>query len=67
MIHTVHIDDSTNNGKRLVQEMRKNNEGIVFEEKDKVAEAPAGYMTSEEFRKETKKDLNHLCNKYGLL
>lgn len=31
MIHTVHIDDSTENGKRLLEEIRKNNEGIELE------------------------------------
>jgi len=49
MIHTVYIDDSTSNGKRMLEEMRKNNEGIEFEENNisAVAEPAVEYVKSD--------------------
>jgi hypothetical protein len=84
MIHTVYIDDSTVNGRRVLEDMQKNNEGIEFEENNiSVAAEPvveyvksgeknmndtsAEYMTSDEFRKKSRKDIDNLCKKYGLL
>ncbi|MDR3705047.1 MAG: hypothetical protein P4L28_03965 [Paludibacteraceae bacterium] len=49
MIHTVYIDDSTLNGRRMLEEMRKNNEGIEFEENNisAVAEPAVEYVKSD--------------------
>lgn len=67
MIHTVHIDDTTANGKRLMQDMRMNKDGVEIEENNKVAEAPAGYLTSDEFWKEADKRIAKVCKDHGIL
>ena len=63
MIHTVYLDDTTIAGKKFVKELRRHKEGIRFEN----SAIPEGYMTSEEFRKVTREDLDNICRKYGLL
>ena len=50
MIHTVRIDDTTRNGKRMVKELSKYRKGIEFENPAVTGVVPEGYMTSEEFR-----------------
>jgi len=84
MIHTVYIDDSTSNGKRMLEDMQKNNEGIEFEENNisevaepaveyvksgekTITDTSVEYMTSAEFRKKSRKDIDNLCKKHGLL
>jgi len=67
MIHTVKIDDSTINGKRLLNELKRYKKEVEFEDPTFVAEAPEGYMTAEKFRKESRKDIDNLCKKHGLL
>lgn len=67
MIHTVHIDDTTANGKRLIQDMRKNKDGVEIEENNKVAEAPAGYVTGDEFERLVKEKVSKYYKDNGLL
>ncbi|MDR2206861.1 MAG: hypothetical protein LBE36_11985 [Flavobacteriaceae bacterium] len=54
MIHTVHIDDTTTTGKKLLEKLREYKDGVRFEESTD-NNIPDGYITVEEFRTETKK------------
>jgi len=66
MIHTVKIDDKTPTGKRLINELRKHKKIVEFEN-PVTGVIPEGYLTSEEFRIEARKDLDELCEKHGIL
>jgi len=67
MIHTVKIDDSTRNGKRMIQELSKYRKGIEFENPAVNGVAPEGYMTSEEFRKKAMDKVDKFCTDNGIL
>jgi len=67
MIHTVKIDDTTRNGKKILNDLRRYKTGVEFENPAKNGIVPEGYMTSEEFRIESKKDLDEICKKHGVL
>lgn len=43
MIHTIHIDDSTPEGKRLIAELKQYPEGVEFVNNDLAQEPVAGY------------------------
>ena len=45
MIHTVHLDDTTINGKKLLRELRRYKKGIQFENPITNGAVPEGYMT----------------------
>jgi hypothetical protein len=66
MIHTVHLDDTTINGKKLLRELRRYKKGIQFENPIASDVAPEGYMTLEEFRIEAKTSLTKILNKHGI-
>ena len=68
MIHTVHLDDTYNNIKSLLQEIRSQKQGVRFEYhlvSDNVNQEE--YMTSEEFWKEADKRITKICKQYGVL
>ena len=65
MIHTVKIDDTTRNGKKILNDLRHYRKGVEFENPAVTGIVPEGYMTSEEFRVESKKDLEEICKKHG--
>ena len=68
MIHTVHLDDTYNNIKDLLQEIRSQRHGVKFEYSfvsDKVKQEE--YMTSEEFWQEADKRIIKICERYGVL
>jgi len=68
MIHTVHLDDTYNNIKDLLQEIRSQKQGVTFEcsfVSDSVNQEE--YMTSEEFWKEADKRIIKICERYGVL
>ena len=67
MIHTVKIDDKTRNGKKILNELRHYRSGVEFENPAVTGVVPEGYLTSEEFRVESMKDLEDVCRKHGLL
>ena len=67
MIHTVYLDDTTTAGKRFVKELRRYKKGVRFENHAVTEIPPEGYMTSEEFKKAAREDLDSICKKYGLL
>jgi len=58
MIHTVKIDDTTLNGKKILTDLRRYRKGIEFENPAVTGIIPDGYMTSEEFRRIVKENLN---------
>jgi len=58
MIHTVKIDDTTLNGKKILTDLRRYRKGIEFENPAVTGITPDGYMTSEEFRRIVKENLN---------
>jgi len=57
MIHTVKIDDSTRNGKKIITDLRRYRKGVEFENPAVTGVIPEGYVTSEEFRKTVKENL----------
>ena len=57
MIHTVKIDDSTRNGKKIITDLRRYRKGVEFENPAVTGIFPEGYVTSEEFRKTVKENL----------
>ena len=67
MIHTVKIDDTTRNGKKIITDLRRYRKGVEFENPAVTGIVPEGYMTSEEFMDKSKKDLDEICRKHGLL
>ena len=67
MIHTVKIDDKTRNGKKIINDLRRYRSGVEFENPAESGVIPEGYMTSEEFRVESRKDLDEICRKHGVL
>ncbi len=67
MIHTVRIDDTTRNGKKLVANLRRYRKGVEFENPALTGITPEGYMTADEFVKESTKDIIELCKKHGIL
>ena len=67
MIHTVKIDDTTRNGKKIITDLRRYRKGVVFENPAETSIVPEGYMTSDEFSDRSKKDLDEICRKNGLL
>ena len=66
MIHTVHLDDTTINGKKLLRELRRYKKGIKFENSVTNDVVPDGYMTLEEFRIEAKSSLTKILNGHGI-
>jgi len=67
MIHTVKIDDTTRNGKKIIHDLRRYRKGVEFDNPAVTGVIPEGYMTSEEFGDESRKDLDEICRKHGLL
>ena len=67
MIHTVKIDDNTRNGKKIMNDLRRYRKGIEFENPAVTGIVPEGYMTAEEFEKETTKMIIERCKEHGLL
>lgn len=57
MIHTVKIDDTTRNGKKIINDLRRYRKGVEFENPADTGIVPEGYVTSEEFRKTVKENL----------
>ena len=67
MIHTVKINDTTPNGKKIIKDLRRYRKGVEFENPAETGIIPEGYMTSEEFSDKSKNDLDENCRKHGLL
>ena len=67
MIHTVYVDDTTLDGKKILSELRQYKKGIRFENTIAKEPVPEGYMTSEEFWEEADKRIIHVCKQYGVL
>ena len=66
MIHTVHLDDTTINGRKLLRELHRYKKGIKFENPVTNDVAPEGYMTLEEFRVAAKLSLTKILNEHGV-
>ena len=64
MIHTVKIDESTMNGKKLMREVRRYKKGVSIENSFVI---PEGYMTSEEFRRQVKEGIKSRLQANGYL
>jgi hypothetical protein len=67
MEHTVYLDDTTADGKKMLKELRRCRKGVRFEKPEANSAAPDGYMTSEAFWKEADKRIIDVCKKYGIL
>jgi len=66
MIHTLKIDDSRPTGKRLINELKKYKNTVVFEHSALSGAAPEGYMTLEEFRIKAKESARKILNDNGI-
>lgn len=64
MIHTVKIDESTINGKKLMKEVRRYKKGVTIENSFVI---PEGYMTGEEFEKRVIEGLQKRLKENGYL
>jgi hypothetical protein len=67
MVHTVYLDDTTINGRKLLKDLRRYKKGVQFESPAASGIAPEGYMTSEEFRKHAVIKVDKFCDKHGIL
>ena len=67
MIHTVYIDDTTLNGKKVLSELRHYKKGIQFENPISNNSALEEYITSEDFWKEADRRIINVCKQYGVL
>ena len=67
MIHTVYLDDTHVNGRKLLKEIRRYKRGVRFENPAINGITPDGYITSEEFRKLAISKVNKFCDENGIL
>ena len=67
MIHTVRIDDTTRNGKKALNDLRRYQNGVEFENPADKGVAPEGYVTGDEFEKQVNEKINTYCKKSGIL
>jgi hypothetical protein len=70
MIHTVHLDDTYNNIKDLLKEIRSQKHGVTFDysfvsDNDNIKQEE--YMTSGDFWKEADKRVIKICERYAPL
>ena len=49
MIHTVRIDDTTPDGKKILVELHRIRKGVEFDNPDPSGIIPEGYVTIDEF------------------
>ena len=67
MIHTVHLDDKYINIKHLLQEVRRQEQGVHFESSFAAdTDEQEEYMTSKEFWKEADRRILKICEQYGV-
>jgi hypothetical protein len=67
MIHTIKIDDATPYGKKVLNQLNRFQKGVQFEDPSQTGIIPAGYMTSEEFKKRAAEKINKFCDDNGIL
>ena len=64
---TITVDDRTPAGRRILEEARRARKGVQVHNPAEGGCPPPGYMTSEEAYRKSRKMLDDLCRKYGLL
>ena len=67
MKHTIKIDDTTRNGKKILNDLRHYRKGVEFENPAGTGIVPEGYMTSEEFRKSAMDKVKKFCDDNGII
>jgi len=67
MIHTVKIDNSTRNGKKIIKDLLRYRKGVEFVNFAETGVIPKGYVTSEEFRKIAKEKVQKFCDDNGFV
>jgi len=67
MIHTIHIDDSTLKGKRIIKELQKEPKVVHFDNPTFTNTLPDGYMSSANFRVAVKRGLKVKLKENGYL
>ncbi|MDD2798108.1 MAG: hypothetical protein PHV20_05900 [Bacteroidales bacterium] len=67
MIHIVRIDDTTRNGKKVLNDLRRYHKGIEFENPVEKGIIPDGYVTGDEFEKQVNENINSYSKKSGIL
>ena len=67
MKHTIKIDDTTRNGKKILNDLRHYRKGVEFENPAVTGIVPEGYMTSEEVRKSAMDKVKKFCDDNGII
>ena len=61
-----YIDDEDVDGRKLLNEIRRNNRSVRFATLKADCISPEGYMTVEEFREDAKRSLTKILNEHGI-
>ncbi len=67
MIHTIHIDDSTLKGKRIIKELQKETKIVHFVNPTLTNDLPDGYISGANFRNAVKQGLKNKLKENGYL
>ena len=67
MIHTIKIDDTTRNGKKILNDLRRYRSGVEFENPAITGKIPDGYVTGDEFEQKVKENIENYCKKNGII
>jgi len=65
MIHTVKIDDSTSIGKKIIKDLRRFRNVVIFENQIMNDISLDEYVTAEEFRTAVKENIFNYCKVNG--
>ena len=67
MIHSIKIDDTTSNGKKILNDLRRYRSGVEFENPAITGKIPEGYVTGDEFEKKVKESFEIHCKKSDII
>jgi hypothetical protein len=67
MIHTIRIDDTTRNGKKILSDLRRYRKGVEFENPAETGVVPEGYVSGDEFERKVKENLQRMFEADGRL
>ncbi len=66
MIHTIEVDSSTRNGRKILEQVRSMRSGVKEKSPIVDGKVPEGYMTIEEFHNWSTNMIEEKCHKYGI-
>ncbi len=67
MIHTIRIDDTTRNGKKILSDLRRYRKGVEFENPAETGVVPEGYVSGDDFERKVKENLQRMFEADGRL